>query len=121
MYEIYGNNPRSECGRSYNLGNWISILDLCCSIAPHLCDQLDKARYNDGKGLDNEESLKLSKALVTSIENGTCAELAREASEAWKKCDAHPFKATRDPVDEFQFQVRTFAAFLLDAGGFGVW
>jgi len=71
--DVIGKKPTDEKGEYFrNSGWWWSPLwDFCSYVAPETCGKVKYAYSNSGDGLGALDSKKLSKALYTSLKDGT--------------------------------------------------
>ena len=69
--DVIGNNPKSEVGEYFrnNVWWWRPLWDYCCFIAPEMCEKVN-GHFNDGDGLNNQESMTLSKLIVDHVNSG---------------------------------------------------
>ena len=148
--DVYGNKPKSEKGDYFrnNVWWWRPLWNYCATSAPELIDKETyvSGTYNDGKGLNAMKAAKLGVKLLTLIEDGSCATYKRErdlylesipdevcencngnnrGNFKKKNCKACEGKGTRESWERhYPFavdNVKDFANFLIDSGGFEVW
>ena len=99
---------------------WRPLWDFCHHIAPELIDEelWDSGHHNDGAGLNEEDSAKLSVKLMVSVEDGTAemyedeVKLINEQKEADGDNFTYPFSVEN---------VKRFATFCLESGGFSIY
>ena len=147
--DVYGNKPKGEKGDYFrnNVWWWRPLWQYCHSSAPELIneDKFVSGTYNDGAGLNAMKAAKLGVKLLTLIENGNCATYKRERDlylesleddncsrcnnnnrghNKKKECKSCDGKGTQEnwnkhyPFDEDN--VKEFAEFLIDSGGFKI-
>lgn len=148
--DVSGKAPVTKTGEYFrnNCWYWRPLWIYCEFISPELTAKVKHAHTNDGDGLGREDAIALSKVLQTSVEDGTC-KLWRDAY--YRKLESLPMKpcwlckatGIRDDycvkgvcngchgsgkrkhdATSYPFEVenvREFAGFLVDSGGFEIW
>jgi hypothetical protein len=63
--DVFGCKPTNESGRYFrnSVWWWHPLADYCAEIAPHIASRCKGWHYNDGDGLDNDDSLELADVL----------------------------------------------------------
>ena len=81
--DVMGKNPTDKKGEYFrnNLWWWHPLWDYCSTIAPEICDQVENAHSNDGDGLDEMDSVELSKRLTASLKDGTADQYIKERND----------------------------------------
>ena len=148
--DVSGINPKNERGSYFrnNCWYWRPLWQYCYTSAPELIDEetFISGTYNDGAGLDDVNAIKLGIKLLALIEDGSCAAY-KDKRDEWletledencgvcnnnnrgykkkKDCHACDGKGTRDNwMKHYPFEeenVKEFAEFLIDSGGFEIW
>lgn len=145
--DVYGKKPASETGRYFrnNIWWWHPLADYCLAIAPELALKCDAWHTNDGDGLDAEDAASLAKRIEEEIENGNCEKYMRARQDYIDKlpevdcafCEGGKKKSDKkkpcswckgtgrqkDSQACYFFDidnVRQFARFLKDSGGFEI-
>ncbi len=108
--DIFGSNPTSEEGRYFrrNVWTWRPLAELVTELCPEETAACEFWQSNDGDGLDDAESKKLAERL--------CALLASGAVKTY--CANRAAEIAPYGVDETD--VREFAEFLKECGGFAI-
>lgn len=146
--DVYGKNATSEKGHYFrnNVWWWRPLWDYCCAVS-FVAQQVENGHSNDGDGLDADDSRTLSETLWAEIDSGrTLAyekayndRLAAMPDEECEHChgtgkrfDAYvqgdcngcEGKGSKRPFATwYPFtveNVREFAEFLKDCGGFRI-
>lgn len=80
--DVYGKKPANERGEYFrnNVWWWRPLWDYCLEIAPELCGDVS-GHYNDGDGLNAEDSIKLAEKLFAEIDSGRTALYGKERDE----------------------------------------
>lgn len=74
--DVYGKEPKNEKGEYFrnNLWWWRPLWDLCCVVGMSeglMTEEVaDGGHFNDGAGLDDENSVKLAEAIQEMIDSG---------------------------------------------------
>lgn len=146
--DVYGKNARSEKGEYFrnNVWWWRPLWDYCQSVS-YVAQQVAYGHSNDGDGLDAEDAVLLAETLQAEIDSGRCLEyetayrarlaaMPDEPCEYCKTtgvrndayvqgpCNACEGKGSVRPWEaSYPFEVenvREFAEFLRDSGGFEI-
>jgi hypothetical protein len=148
--DISGKKPVSETGSYFrnNVWWWRPLWQYCHSSAPELIDRetFDSGTYNEGAGLNAYDAAKLGVKLLVLVEDGSCATYKRER-DLWleslkddncsrcnnnnrgynkkKECKSCDGKGTQDNWNKHypfhEDNVKEFADFCIDSGGFEIW
>lgn len=143
--DVYGKNPTKKSGEYFrnNVWYWHPLWGYVEWLTPELAVKAPNAHFNDGDGLDAEDSRTLSKALLMSVRDGTAEEymntrqkeLDSLEDEQCSYCqgiglrDEHQCRTcegkgmVRPFATWYQFSienVQEFAEFLENCGGFEV-
>ena len=102
-----------------NCWYWRPLWDYCAHIAPELINEKlwNSGHHNDGAGLNELDAAKLGVKLMTAIEDGSVEhhekeiELINEQKEADGDDMNYPF---------YTENVKAFAEFCLESGGFSI-
>jgi len=127
---------------------WRPLWHYCCVVGEDLIDEKTAigCSYNDGNGLNDTDSMKLGILLLTKVEDGHTEHWKNErdlyleslpddncgrcnnnnrGNDKKKECKSCDGKGTTENFEKhYPFEVenvRNFANFLLDSGGFEVW
>ena len=149
--DVIGRAPTSERGKDFNNNNswWHPLASYCNEGAPEIASGCRLWHTNDGDGLDAAASRALAEAIEAEIESGRCADIERQAEAAreaapketcpichgkgvvWRTrrqpivimpvCDGCGFHRPSFSTPFSVENVRNFAAFLRDCGGFEIW
>lgn len=78
--DVSGKAPSSEDGKYFraSVWSWRPIWTYCEAIAPALTAKVRLAHYNDGDGLNAEDSAKLGRKVLASCEDGSAAKYIAE-------------------------------------------
>ena len=70
--DVIGQNPTDEVGEYFrnNVWWWRPLWNYCESVAPELTSKVENAQYNDGDGLDGQDSVLLAEILLAEIALG---------------------------------------------------
>jgi hypothetical protein len=149
-FDVGGVAPRSEMGKCFsrNAFWWSPLWSFCVHVAPDIIPEDNGGYFNQGWGLDAAGAIALAGRLKEALDDGYVAEyeVLRQATldalpdEPCDHCDStgkrtwsygericlnckgtgimRPF-VTLSPFSEEN--VRDFAAFLRDCGGFEIW
>jgi hypothetical protein len=81
--DVFGQNPTSTKGEYFrnNIWWWHPLWDFCSAVAPEICDKVEHAHSNDGDGLDELDSVELSKRLFTALKDGTAKQYIKERND----------------------------------------
>ena len=83
--DVYGKNPKNESGDYFrnNVWYWRPLWDYCCQVGAEVITEelAEHGHYNDGAGLDEEESVKLAEALLDELNSGRTEEYERKHRE----------------------------------------
>ena len=126
--DVYGNSPASEQGRYFRdtVWEWYPLWQYCEHLAPDLLPAGNPGYTNDGWGLDERDSLALALRLTQALDSGEtkryeeshAAGLVALPPEARNLCEM-----MGSTLADFSFSVenvREFAVFLRDCGGFQI-
>lgn len=121
--DVHGKHPTSTAGKYFcnNMWWWHPLWDYCVHVAPDIAGKVKYGHSNDGDGLGARDSRKLAERLRAEIDSGRTAAYAtaREQAIACNGNGKHRPFATDCEFDVEN--VRKFAAFLADCGGFRIW
>ena len=74
-FDIRGKNPTNKAGESFrnNIWWWRPLWEYCHNVAPDIITKeiYNAGRYNDGREVDSEETLRLADRLQTLIDEGS--------------------------------------------------
>ena len=106
--DVFGNNPTSEEGEYFrrSVWSWRPLAELVTELCPEETAACEAWQSNDGDGLDEAGAKKLAARLCDLLASGTV--------KAY--CENLPADLAPYGVDERD--VREFAGFLKDCGGF---
>ena len=98
---------------------WRPLWNYCYKIADDIIseDVWNSGHCNDGAGLNEEDAKQLGERLLESIENGEC--LKYQAAYMQHQEDSNDEFATSYPFDVDN--VKQFAKFCIQSGGFEIW
>jgi hypothetical protein len=130
--DVIGRAPTSKRGKYFGNNNiwWHPLASYCKEVAPGIASGCRHWYSNDGDGLDAAASRALAEALKAEIESGRCADIERQAEAAriddgsgmpCLVCDGCGFHRPSFTTPFSVENVRDFAAFLRDCGGFAIW
>lgn len=72
--DVYGTSPKSEAGTYFrnNVWYWHPLWEYCCEVAGDIISEeaASHGHYNDGVGLDEEQSIQLANRLKEEIYSG---------------------------------------------------
>ena len=148
--DVSGKNPVSKTGSYFRNNNWWwrPLWQYCHNVAPELIDEEKyiSGSYNDGKGLNAKGAAKLAVILETKLAEGhtkhyqkerelyleslpdeNCGRCNNNNRGRLKKkgCFSCDGKGTRESFEKnYPFDVenvKNFAKFLIDSGGFEIW
>lgn len=147
-FDIHGVKHKSETGEYFqnNVWGWRPLWQYVCEQSQDILttEEQDAGETNDGYRISDEKAQLISKRLFELLENGSVRKYARERQDRLDKLPdvkCETCKATgklqKDPChncngtgqarpwDTFygfdEENVREFAAFLRDSGGFEIW
>ena len=82
--DVYGKEPKSERGSYFrnNLWYWRPLWSYCISRHPDLAEKVEGAFFNDGDGLDAEDSVALAERLTQDLALGIVEDYKREYDAA---------------------------------------
>jgi len=137
--DVYGKKPRSEEGKYFraNIWWWHPLATYCEVVSPKATSDWAGWHHNDGEGLGDEEAQTLAALLEVEIESGRCAKYAAQHTAQMNSIPAEPcpsceakgcercegkgkVKSMRSWYSFDVDNVREFASFLKDCGGFEI-
>lgn len=147
--DVYGKNATSEKGQYFrnNCWWWRPLWNYCQSVS-YVAQQVEYGQSNDGDGLNAEDAVLLAETLQAEIDSGRCLQYEQEYRDhlaalpdeecnlcngtgtrtdaiVQGKCNGCEGKGSRRPWQtHYPFEVenvREFAEFLRDSGGFEIW
>lgn len=144
--DVYGKKPGARVGHYFrnNVWYWHPLADYCRAVAPEVALKCDSWHSNDGDGLDAEDARELAERLREEIANGNCEKYMQKRQEhldALPEMDCTFCDGGKKPKREkpctwckgtgrqkdsrayYSFDVdnvRQFAAFLEESGGFEI-
>lgn len=146
--DVYGKNATSEKGQYFrnNVWWWRPLWNYCLSVS-YVAQQVEGGHYNNGDGLDADDAKMLAETLFAEINAGRTLQYEQEYTAFLKalpdeecdlckgsgfrtdaivtgECNGCQGKGQRRPWDtHYPFSVenvREFAEFLQDSGGFEI-
>jgi len=146
-FDVRGRKPTAPEGKYFhnNIWWWPPLWAYCLEVAPDIAGKVTYAFSNDGDGLDEADALALAARLREELESGRTAEFERqymslktselcpvcagtgvvekgEGAIACLSCRGQGIK--HPPAVDYPFSeenVRQFAKFLENCGGFEIW
>ena len=103
---------------------WRPLWNFCAHHCPELIDEetFQSGHCNDGAGLDDKNAIKLGIKLLTLVEDGTAAAHEREITLMNEEEKANNPEGTLAGAYPFDVEnVKNFADFCLQSGGFEIW
>ena len=81
--DVFGENPSTDRGAYFrnNIWWWRPLADYCLENHADIAEKCEHWHYNDGDGLNEEDSIELSKRLFADIESGKVDEYERRYNE----------------------------------------
>ena len=115
--DVIGVAPKTEAGEYFrnNIWWWHPLAAYVCDIAPDVTSHCEGWHWNDGEGLDETHSLELARKIRKDIDSGRASvyeQAHRNRAERLPKEQQYPFSLEN---------VREFAEFLENCGGFAIW
>ena len=100
---------------------WRPLWNYCYAIADDIIseDVWDSGHCNDGAGLNEEDAKQLGERLLKSIENGECLKYQAAYMQHQEDMASDDEFATSYPFDIDN--VKQFAKFCIQSGGFEIW
>jgi hypothetical protein len=136
--DVSGKEPRSSTGEYFQntILFWHPLWRLCCEVYPP-CAKV-QGHSNDGDGLDDAGAVELGRRLQAALASGRATAFMeatrREHQAHFENEDRTLIKQlgkdlarqaglprTAEPASVYVSNVREFAAFCLDCGGFEIW
>jgi hypothetical protein len=76
--DVFGRKPTSKEGEYFrnNVWWWHPLADYCIEIAPEIAERCEGWHFNDGDGLNGQDSAALADALQEEIRSGRCGAYA---------------------------------------------
>ena len=145
--DVFGEKPLTERGKYFrnNVWYWHPLWAYCEFLEPDICSKVEYGHSNSGDGLNASDSKKLSMSLKKALHNGhvelykktydeeitnlpdedcfcTVRHLSVNSSD--KECTAcKGSKKMKNYLSGYYFEVdnvKEFADFLMDCGGFSI-
>lgn len=138
-YDIFGRKPTAPEGEYFrrNIWRWPPIVAMCRRLAPGESKGCKDWEFNDGRGLNAADALRLAKRLEGLLADGTIGayiedtgeppvtvlqagalKLVRDLTKATGGCEVKTPGLSAPAVTEKD--VREFIAFLKTCGGFNI-
>ena len=106
--DVYGIKPRNKSGEYFrsNVWYWHPLWDCLENLHPTICEKCESPHDNSGSGLNDQDSLTLSKLLKKDLDKGIIQEYIKKyddhlSSIPLQDCKFCHLKGTRDwPQDD---------------------
>ena len=132
--DVFGGKPDSPLGQYFrsNIWRWSALWGYCVSVSPEAASLGNDAYFNEGDGLNAEDSKKLAAILRQELSSGKTKDAVRKIEQFEVAPHTPPAAQTlfkfanaencEVPPPRFTEQdVRDFADFLEHCGGFSIW
>lgn len=81
--DVFGKKPTSEAGAYFrrNVWGWRPLWDYCQNMHDEIAGKVESGHYNDGDGLNAEDSIALAKELQKDLKTGRVSQYIKERND----------------------------------------
>jgi hypothetical protein len=119
--DVVGLNPTCKEGKYFrrNIWYWNPLAAFITGAAPEICgdtgDEWRKWFFNEGHGLNAENSIRLAARLEEALADGAIEQYLSDLRQH-PDCDYERYRDAASPEN-----IREFVTFLRTCGGFRIW